>query len=225
MFSKNNFAGDKKMERTSLFTKIELKCINYLVPKIPPWLGSYHLTLSTIIWSLLIIVFSYLAAKFNIHWMWLTSLMVFAQYVTDALDGALGRYRDAGLAKWGYYMDHFLDYIFLCSVLIGYSFILPDKFNTLFFILAVFGAFMVNSYLYFAVTGKLKVEYLKIGPTEVRFIFIIINTLLILFHKTYLAWLLPFVLIFTLIGLIYVVYQSHREIWTNDMENKKMSGK
>jgi archaetidylinositol phosphate synthase len=222
MFDFTKFAGDVKVG-WSLFGKLEKKAINYFVPKIPKSIEGYHLTLSSIIWCLFIIVFSYMAANYDIRWMWATSLMIFAQYITDSLDGSLGRFRDTGIPKWGYYMDHFLDYIFLCSILIGYSFLFNDKFNTLFFILAIFGAFMVNSYLYFSVTNKFKIEYLGIGPTEIRFIFIVINALLIFFHKTYMIKLLPAVLLFSLAGLIYVVYRSQKEIWKIDMAAKNTS--
>ena len=68
--------------------------------------------------------------------------MITLQWLTDSLDGAIGRYRNVGLIRWGYYMDHFLDYIFLCSILIGYSLILPDNFKyLLFFLLAIFGVY------------------------------------------------------------------------------------
>jgi hypothetical protein len=49
------------------------------------------------------------------------------QYVTDHYDGKIGKYRNTGLVRWGYYMDHLLDYVFLCSIIIGYAFILPEK--------------------------------------------------------------------------------------------------
>jgi phosphatidylglycerophosphate synthase len=148
--------------------------------------------------------------------------MIFFQYITDLFDGAVGRYRNTGLVRWGYYMDHLLDYLFLCSVLIGYSFILPDRFKyLLFFILAIFGAFMVNSYLAFAVTNKFKIAYLKIGPTEIRILFIVINTLLIIFGKTYMGEVLPFILFLSLAGLCFVVYKTQKYIWKLDMANKK----
>ncbi len=175
----------------------------------------------TIPWSFLIVVFSYLA-KANTNWLWLVSLMIFFQYVTDLFDGAVGRYRNTGLIKWGYYMDHFLDYVFLCSILIGYALILPGEFDyRIFWILVLFGAFMVNSYLSFAATNRFRITYLKIGPTEVRLIFIIINTLLIMFGKTYMVRALPYVFIASALGLTYVVYRTQKEIWDIDMENKK----
>jgi hypothetical protein len=43
--------------------------------------------------------------------------MLGPQWFTDCLDGALGRYRDTGIPKWGYYMDHFLDFVFMCIAL------------------------------------------------------------------------------------------------------------
>lgn len=214
------FAGDKKIS-LSLLGAWEKKLVNKYISKIPKRVETYHLTLTTLLWSTLIIVFGYLAGHYNIHWLWGTSVMIVCQYISDLFDGAVGRHRNTGLIRWGYYMDHFLDYIFLCSILIGYSFILNDEFNSLFFILASFGAFMVNSYLSFAATNEFKIEYLKIGPTEVRIIFIIINTLLISFNKTYLAPLLPYVLIFSIIGLGLVVYKTQKRIWQKDMEDKK----
>lgn len=223
---KQEFAGDKKKGQSLLY------CLDYflrskLLHRIPKSIETYHLTLTTILWSALIIVFSFLARN-NINWLWLVSLCIFLQYITDLLDGAIGRERNTGLVKWGYYMDHFLDYIFLCSILIGYSFIMPNEFNyILFFILAIFGAFMVNSFLSFAATNEFKIEYLKIGPTEVRFVFIIINTLLILFGKTYMATALPYILLFSFLGLIIVVYRTQKYIWKLDMKmkNEKLAKK
>ncbi|HBU07437.1 MAG TPA: hypothetical protein DEB09_05135 [Candidatus Magasanikbacteria bacterium] len=217
MSETEKLAADKKVGKW-FFASLEKKWINWAVPRLPAWLGGNHLTLTTIIWCVLIIVFSYLA-QYNIHWIWLVSLSIIAQYITDSLDGALGRYRQAGLLRWGHYMDHFLDYMFLCSILIGYSFLFNDKFNSLFFILAIFGAYIVNSYLYFSATNKFKISYLGIGPTEVRLLFIIINTLLVFFHKTYLVQFLPYVLVFSFLGLCWVVYNAQKEIWEIDQKN------
>ncbi len=216
-----SFAGDIKVG-LSLLGAAEKKLVQRYVSKIPPGIETYHLTLTTILWSAAIVLFGYLT-QYNIHWLWGTSVMIICQYITDLFDGAVGRYRNTGLIRWGYYMDHFLDYIFLCSILIGYSFLFNDKFNSLFFILVVFGAFMVNSYLAFAATNKFKIEYLKIGPTEIRLLFIIINTLLVFLHKTYLVSFLPIVLILAMAGLIYAVYDTQKKIWAQDMENKRTS--
>ena len=222
MFKTDSFGGDKKVG-LSLFGNAEKKLVDRYVAKIPRQLETYHLTLSSIVWSAAIVLFGYLAQD-NIHWMWGASLMILLQYITDLFDGAVGRFRNTGLIRWGYYMDHFLDYVFLCSILIGYSFLFNDTFNSLFFILAIFGSFMVNSYLSFASTNEFKIAYLRIGPTEIRLLFIIINTLLIIFHKTYLVQFLPPVLVLSLGGLIYTVYDTQKVIWKKDMEIKNKNG-
>ncbi len=220
--SQESFGGAKKYGPQSLLGPLERKAIDWIVPKLPQWMTSARLTMTTVLWSLAIVFGSLAAEHWNIHWLWLVSAMIFMQYVTDSLDGSLGKYRGEGLVKWGYYMDHFLDYVFLCSILIGYGFLLPDDQKyMLFFVLATLTAFMVNSFLAFAATNRFRITHLGIGPTEIRLIFIIINTLIIFFGKTHVAFLLPYVLGASVLGLCYIVYETQKEIWQMDMDAKK----
>ncbi len=220
--SPKEFAGDKKFG-ISILGKIESKFVKKYTPHIPKFIETYHLTYLTIIWSLGIILFGFLA-HFNINWLWCVSILIFLQWLTDLFDGAVGRFRKTGLIKWGYYMDHFLDYIFLSSILIGYSFIISDNFKYLFFfIFMIFVGFMINSYLYFAITNKFRISYFGFGPTEIRLIFIILNILIIIFGKTYMSWSLPYVLIISLLALIIVVFDTQKHLWKDDMKSKNIS--
>lgn len=219
---KDTFAGDKKFGPASILGKVERKAIDWAVPKLPMWMTSKRLTLSTIIWCIGIVLGSFAAEHLDIRWLWFVSVMILMQYITDSLDGSLGKYRGEGLVKWGYYMDHFLDYIFLCSILIGYGFLLPDDQKyILFFVLATLTAFMVNAFLAFATTNKFRITHLGIGPTEIRLIFIIINTLIIFFGKTHLAFLLPYMLVLCALALCYLVYITQKEIHALDMTAKQ----
>ncbi len=214
------FAGDKKVGQSILYSA-ERKFIDWAAPRVPKTIETYHLTLLTIPICLGIVGFSFLA-KSDINWFWCVSILIVLQWVTDSLDGTVGRLRNTGLVKWGYYMDHFLDYIFLCSILVGYALLLPEKFLYFqFFILAIFGSFMVNSFLAFATTNRFRIEHLGIGPTELRLVFVAVNTMLIIFGKTYLGWTLPTILILSVLGLIFVVYRTQREIWDIDMKAKQ----
>lgn len=216
---KKHFAGDRK-EGTWLLARGEERLRDWLLPKVPRGVETYHLTLTTLLWCTLIIAFSHLA-QWNINWLWVVSASIFMQYITDLLDGAVGRARDTGLVKWGFYMDHLLDYLFLCSILVGYSLLLPDQYKfRLILVLALFGAFMVNSFLSFAATDEFRISYLRIGPTEVRLMFIVVNTLLIAFGKTHLAAALPYVLALSALGLTVTVYRTQKYIWEIDMKNK-----
>ncbi len=221
MNQNKEFKGDKKLPVTSLTGKWERRLIDSTIHSIPRWIEGYHLTLMTVIWSAGLIWFGYLA-QWNRHWLWLSSLMIVLQWFTDSYDGALGRLRDTGIPKWGYYMDHFLDFVFLCAVFIGYSFLLQqENIRVMCILLTIFIAFMINSYLSFAATTEFKITFLGFGPTEGRILFILFNTYLIVFGvgvvEKNLKYLIPIALLF----LVIVVYRTQKYIWNIDMEEKR----
>jgi phosphatidylglycerophosphate synthase len=214
------FKGDRKKGGGVLWSA-ERKLIVALAPYVPKCIETYHLTLSSILWCALIVLFSYLT-RYNIHWLWGVSFAIVLQYLSDCLDGEIGRERNTGLIKWGYFMDHFLDYIFLCSILFGYSLMLDNKYEPyLILSLVLFSAFMVNSYLLFAATNEFKIGYYGIGPTELRLLIIINNIFMIILGPTYIMPALPYILIAGTLFLIHTVYWSHKVIWKIDMDHKK----
>lgn len=219
-----NFAGDRKVNN-SFLKPLELRLQPIVLPRIPKCIESNHLTMLTLLWSALILTFSYLAAR-NIRWLWLVSLMIVFQYITDHFDGKLGKYRNTGLVRWGYYMDHLLDYFFLCSVIIGYSFILPHSSRyQLLFLLALFGAYDLNTCLAFAAIEEFKISYLKFGPTEFRLALVVINALLVRYGTRHMIGGLKYVNAGALVGLALLVYQTHRKIWQMEMGRKRAAQK
>jgi phosphatidylglycerophosphate synthase len=213
------FAGASKIN-TSFLSPLERRLAPAVVPRIPRWLETHHLTMLTLVWSALILLFSYLASG-NIRWLWMVSLMIFCHYVTDHFDGKVGKYRNTGLVRWGYYMDHLLDYFFLCSVIIGYAFILPERSRfQIVFMLAIFAGYEMSTFLAFAATDRLRISYLKFGPTEFRLALIIINALIIQFGLRYMVSGLKYVNIGGLIGLAVLIHRTHKKIWRLDMEEK-----
>jgi archaetidylinositol phosphate synthase len=218
------FAGAQKVN-TSFLSPLERRFAPLVLPRIPRWLETHHLTMLTLVWSAGILFFSYLAAS-NIRWLWAVSVMIFCHYVTDHLDGKVGKYRNTGLVRWGYYMDHLLDYFFLCAVIIGYAFILPEKSRLqLMILLAVFAGFEMSTFLAFSATDRLKISHLKFGPTEFRLALIIVNGLLVQFGTRYMISGLKFVNLGGLIGLGLLIYQTHRKVWQLDMKEKHGASK
>ncbi len=221
MEHQEGFNGHKKDENFFL-QHLERRFKYWLLPHFPKWIETYHLTYMTLIWCVGILLGSYFAARYDMNWLWLVSIMIVLQWFTDLFDGAIGRYRNTGLVRWGFYMDHFLDYVFLASIIIGYAFILPPRFDyALFFLLVIATGYMVSSFLEFGARNKFRVNFLKIGPTEVRLVFIVINVLLVIFGKTGMAAAFPYVLVAGFLGLIYVVYVTQKELWEIDMKNKR----
>lgn len=217
------FAGDKKFGRSILHTP-EQKLVAWGTPKIPRFVETYHLTLLTIVWSALNPLFGYLAKNYNLHWLWMVSGMIFLQYVTDLYDGAIGRSRNTGLVKWGFYMDHFLDYVFFGSLVVTGYIIAPPGLGIYFMALfLVTVGFMVSSFLSFAATNQFQIAQLGIGPTEMRIVFIVINTVIIITGTSHFRISVPIVCGICAIGLVVTVFRTSRNIWALDMKNKDQS--
>lgn len=220
MAETQEFAGAHKTN-TSFLSPLERRLAPIVVPRIPRWIETQHLTMLTLLWSLLILLFSFLAAG-NLRWLWLVSLMISLQYVTDFIDGKVGKYRHTGLVRWGYYMDHLLDYFFLCSVILGYAFILPERSRfQLLLLLALFAAYDFSTFLAFSATDKLKISYLKFGPTEFRLALIVINALLINFGTKHMIGGLKWVNVGAAVGLCFMIYTTQKKIWQLDMESRR----
>ena len=214
------FAGAEKTN-TSFLSPLERRVAPIVLPWIPSGLETYHLTMLTLLWSGLILVFSYLAAG-DLKWLWGVSVMIALQWVTDFFDGKVGKYRNTGLVRWGYYMDHLLDYFFLASILIGYSFILPQKADFhLLVMLGLFAAYDFSTFLAYAAMDKLKISYLKFGPTEFRLALIIINTLLLTFGTKHMVGALKWVNGGAAVGLCFLIYTTQKKIWRLDMDARR----
>jgi len=140
MSEQESFGGDRKVGQ-SLLTPAESRLKNWLVPKIPASIETWHLTFTTILWSAGAVLFGYLAASSR-QWVWMISLMIVLQYLTDLADGEVGRRRNTGLIKWGFYMDHFLDYVFLCCLVFAGYLMAPDGVKV-WFIPAISGVLLV----------------------------------------------------------------------------------
>lgn len=220
MTAEKPFAGAGKVGE-SIFTPWERKLVARYVSRVPAWLETYHLTLLTIVWSLLILLFGWLAKR-NIQWLWMVSLMIVLQYVTDLFDGAVGRHRNTGLVKWGFFMDHFLDYIFLCAMITAYHTVAPPGLDFWFvLLLGLTGAHMTHSFLAFAATNEFRIAYNGVGPTEMRLAFVFINAFIIFTWPNYYHITLPALTVAVLAALIFVVVNTQRQLWHIDMEAKR----
>ncbi|MEM7258889.1 MAG: CDP-alcohol phosphatidyltransferase family protein [Pseudomonadota bacterium] len=219
MGRQDDFAGDRKVGQ-SLLTPAETALKNWLVPKIPPAIETWHLTLTTVLWSAGVVLFGYLTAS-NRQWVWMISLMIILQYLTDLADGEVGRRRNTGLIKWGFYMDHFLDYLFLCCLVFAGYLMAPAGVQGWFLpLIIIMGGFMVNSFLCFAATNQFEIYQYGLGPTESRIGFILINAYIAVFGFGQFYWLVPLACAVSAVFLIIYTWQIHNKLWALDMDNK-----
>ena len=225
MMEKQGFGGAAKAGE-SILGALEKKFVARWVNRVPFWLETHHLTLLTIPWTGLVIASAWQVRESgDIRWFWGVSLAIVLQYLTDLFDGAVGRTRNTGLVKWGFYMDHFLDFVFQCGLIIGYAIIAPPQQNLdwwFFGILAITSGYMVNSFLCFAATNEFEIYFFGIGPTEIRIYFLALNCTIILLDPTraYFAICVPIYTGFLAVGLIVLVWKSHTKLWAIDMADK-----
>src|SRR5215208_121405 len=206
---------------TSLLSPLERRLAARVVPRIPLWLGTHHLTLLTLAWCAGLVLFGRLAAG-DLRWLWGSSALIALQWATDFFDGKVGKHRGTGLVKWGFYADHLLDFAFLCAVLVGYALVLPASAHLgLLLVLAVFGGFMVNSFLAFAATGRFHISHGKLGPTEFRLALVIVNSLLVFYGTRRMTKVLPYVAAGGFVALCVLAYRTQRELWQSDMELRR----
>ena len=223
VYGKQEFAGAGKTN-TGLLVPLERRLARVVLPRVPSWLETYHLTLLTPLWTILIVVFGYFAAR-DLRWLWMVNLMIVFHYFTDHFDGKLGKFRDTGLRKWGFYLDHLFDYGFLCAILIGYSFLLPQRaVFSMMLVLCVFSAFMFHTFLMLAATQEFKVSFSCFGPTELRIVLIVINALLVRFGPRGLTGALPYVAGCGIVALALLVYRAQKRLWKTDMQAKEAAG-
>ncbi|MBN2064233.1 MAG: hypothetical protein JW745_05475 [Sedimentisphaerales bacterium] len=214
------FAGDKKVGQ-SILGPAETRFKNYWVPKLPAYVETYHLTMTTVLWSIGMAYCGYRAGS-EIAWSFGMSLMMVMQYITDLFDGAVGRYRNTGLVKWGFFMDHFLDFIFSCSIVAAYAMMAPQELTWYFYgLMACSGGLMVNSFLKFAATNEFEIFFYGIGPTEIRLVYIIMNTVIFFFGTGIFSFWVPFLFYANIITLTAMVWKTHKHLWAIDMASKK----
>lgn len=209
------FGGAKK-DGESILGPYERAFVQKWVDKVPRRVETFHLTMLTVVWSLGLLVFGYLAAG-DLRWLFAVSAMVIGQYLTDLFDGAVGRHRNTGLVKWGFFMDHFLDFVFAGCFVIAYSFLAPNMMFWFLGLLLTTGATMALSFLNFAATNKFQIAYHGVGPTEIRIAYVAINTIVFFSGAAVLSWAVPFLLVGNIVGLVVMANGTHKKLWAIDM--------
>jgi len=119
-------------------------------------------------------------------------------------------------------MDHLLDYFWLCSIIVGYAFILPERSRyEILILLVLISGYEVSTFLAFSATDRFKISYLRLGPTEFRLAVIIINALLVEYGTRKMVNGLKYVNIGAAVGLALMIYRTHKIIRALDMKHKR----
>jgi phosphatidylglycerophosphate synthase len=212
----------KSTDRPNIIEPIFNKFKSFVVPRLPPFITTYNLTLISLLWSSLIL-FAGFKSIYNIKWFYLIIICVFFHIITDILDGAVGRFRNTGAIKWGYFMDHTMDIILFNSVFFA-LFLRLSKYRLLIFIISILITQMLfSSFLTLDING-LDISscnpFFCIGPGDAL---IILNLILFYIIQTNgkPAFSIFYIIIFLLIIINFQkIYEKQLKLHKEDMIDK-----
>jgi phosphatidylglycerophosphate synthase len=220
---KKVFQGAKEEDKYFL-RPLDVATIQFFLPRIPSFIETYHLTLMTLPLAALNILIGYYARQ-NIHLIVLLAVTYLIQHFCDLLDGAVGRYRNTGLVRWGFYMDKLVDFIFLGSIALAFSLIIPEWHILPFLFFMVQGTIMTQSFLFFGASLISKKSYMNFSATEGKLIFMIAMVGIGILGRQWLIYLLMIAVPTLSAMLIPTVYLSQKYLWKSDMKLKPQKDK
>lgn len=177
-------ATDTKKDRVNdiLLGPLERPALKWLSEHMPSWVSSDMMTGLGVIASILIFVSYILVGRGGPdprgNWfLMLASFGFFLNWFGDSLDGTLARYRHMERPRFGYYIDHSIDAFSAVMMFLGLGLAGLSDFTVATFTLIGYLLAMISVYLKTHVTGVFVMTNMKLGPTEIRLIAIIFNTL------------------------------------------------
>jgi phosphatidylglycerophosphate synthase len=159
-----------------LLGPLERPALKWMAAHTPGWATPDMLTGLGIIGGVIILL-GYLGSNWNPWFLWLASFGFVVNWVGDSLDGTLARYRKIERPRYGFFIDHTVDALIECMVFLGLGLSPYVTFNIA--ALALIGYLLMSVLVYVrtCVSGVFQISYGRLGPTEVRVIAILANTL------------------------------------------------
>ncbi len=152
----------------------ERPALRWLCVHMPQWVNSDLLTAIGFFGGVIIAV-GYWLTNVDKNFLWLVDVGFAVNWFGDSLDGSLARYRKVERFKYGYFVDHTLDTLTQTIICIGLGLSPFVSFPYALLVLVGYLQLGILTYVQTAVTGVFKMSYGKIGPTEIRFIFVGVN--------------------------------------------------
>ena len=166
-------------EMTFLLAPIEGPALQALARHVPRSIRSNHLTVLGILGAVGTGT-AYALTHYHYAWLWVASVMLAVNWLGDSLDGTLARVRGTQRPKYGYYLDHVVDAFSTAVIGLGIGLSPYVNLGLALGLVVVYLALSINVYLESSVFGVFKISYGRIGPTEVRVLLIVLNTILAL---------------------------------------------
>lgn len=166
-------------EMTFVLADVERRILERLATRVPRAIRSNHLTAVGTLGAVGAGT-AYALTRYSPAWLWVASVMLAVNWLGDSLDGTLARVRRTQRPKYGYYLDHVVDAFSTAVIGLGIGLSPYVNLGLALGLVVVYLAMSINVYLESSVFGVFKISYGRIGPTEVRLLLVILNTMLAL---------------------------------------------
>ena len=164
-----------KRVHNMLLGPFERPLLQWFCARMPLWVNSDILTIVGIFGSVLVF-FSYWLTHNDKNFLWLASLGFFINWFGDSLDGTLARYRKVERPKYGFFIDHTIDSLSMVLIFVGLGLSPYVRLEIATLACIAYLLMSVLAYVNAFVSGKFKISYARIGPTEMRVIAVLTNT-------------------------------------------------
>jgi len=160
-----------------LLGPLERPALKWLAEHMPRWMTPDILTGIGFLGAVLIAV-SYYLTNYNPAFLWLASFGFVVNWFGDSLDGSLARFRHIERPRYGFFLDHTLDSASETVIFIGLG--LSPYVNLNLAFLALVGYLLLSIFVFIStyVSGEFKISYGRFGPTEIRAVAILANTVI-----------------------------------------------
>jgi phosphatidylglycerophosphate synthase len=163
--------------QNSFTAATERKALLWLAARMPPSINSDHLTVLGFA-AMFLAGCSYAIARWTPWGLLLATLCLALNWLGDSLDGTLARVRNRQRPRYGFYVEHMIDSfgaLFLMGGLAASGYI---DWRIAMGLLVAFLLLSIESYLASYTLGIFRLSFAKFGPTEIRILLAIANTVL-----------------------------------------------
>ena len=161
----------------SFTSATERRALLWLASRIPPSINSDHLTLLGFM-AMFLAGGSYALARWNPWGLLLATVCLALNWLGDSLDGTLARVRNRQRPRYGFYVDHMVDSFGALFLMGGLAVSGYVDWRIAVGLLVAFLLLSIESYLASYTLGIFRLSFAKFGPTEIRILLGIANTIL-----------------------------------------------
>jgi len=158
-----------------LLGPLERPALRWLAAHQPRWVTPDILTGVGVIGAALTFT-GYVLSNYDKNWLWLASIGFLINWYGDSLDGTLARFRKIERPIYGFFVDHTVDAITEVMIIFGLGLSPYLRFDLAALLLTGYLLMSILVYVRTAVTGVFQLSYIGLGPTELRLIAVIVNT-------------------------------------------------